>query len=331
MNEFKWGIIGPGQIATEFADDIKLTENKGQVIQSVLGHTLDQAKSFAEEKKAPQYFDKIDAFLQQSNINAVYVATPHTLHHDEVLQCLARKIPVLCEKPLAINRQQVKEMIDASEKNNTFLMEGMWIRFLPSIKKVLSLIDEDAIGNVLCVKADMSYRAPRDADNRFFNPEKGGGSLLDLGIYPVYLAHLLLGRPNTIQAWARLTNKYIDEGCAALFHYANGVYAVIESSLIIQTEWEAVIYGDKGKIRILRPWNEMPSAIEVEVYDGKNTTHQCQWQGRGLQYEIDEVYACIQKGKIESEHFCHHFSLDLIDTMDEIRRQTGIRYAEDSL
>ena len=331
MNEFKWGIIGPGQIASEFADDLKLTENKGQIIQSVLGHTFDKTKAFAEEKKIPQYFDKLDAFLQQSDIHAVYIATPHTLHHDEVLQCIARKIPVLCEKPLAINRQQVKEMIDASEKDKTFLMEGMWIRFLPSIKKVLSLIDEDAIGNIVSVKADMSYRAPHDPDNRFFNPEKGGGSLLDLGIYPVYLAHLLLGKPNTIQAWARLTNKYIDEGCAALFHYANGAYAVIESSLIVQTEWEATIYGDKGKIRILRPWNEMPSAIEVEAYDGKKTTHHCQWQGRGLQYEIDEVYACVQKGKIESEHFCHHFSLDLMDTMDEIRRQTGIQYAEDSL
>lgn len=331
MNVFKWGIIGPGQIAKEFAGDIKLAAYEGHIIQSVLGNTLEKAKAFAEEQKTPQYFDNLNAFLEQSDINAVYIATPHTLHYEEVLQCLAHKIPVLCEKPLAINRQQVQQMIDAAVQHKTFLMEGMWIRFLPSIKKVLSLIEEDAVGKILCVKADMSYRAPRDPDNRFFDPEKGGGSLLDLGIYPVYLAHLLLGKPQTIQAWARLTNQFIDEACAALFHYPNGAYAVIESSLVIETEWQATIYGDKGKIKIMRPWNEMPSAIVVEPYGGKATTHQCEWQGRGLQYEVDEVYACLQKGIIESEHFCHHFSLDLIDTMDDIRRQTGIQYAEDNV
>jgi predicted dehydrogenase len=209
-------------------------------------------------------------------------------------------------------------------------MEGMWIRFLPSIQKVLELIEEDAIGNIVSIKADMSYRAPHEAGSRFYNPEKGGGSLLDLGVYPVYLSHLLLGKPNTIQAWARLTDKQIDESCAALFHYNKGMYAVIESSLVIQMEWQAKIYGDKGKITIQNPWNETPRAIVLEAYDGKSTTYPCQWKGKGLHYEIDEAYSCIQKGKIESELFCHRFSLDLMETMDEIRRQTGIQYMEDS-
>lgn len=330
MKELKWGIIGSGQIASAFADDIKLTANKGQTIQAVLGHTLDKAKEFAAEEKIPAYFDNLDNFLQQSNVDVVYIATPHTLHYEQTLQCLAHKIPVLCEKPLAINIQQVQEMIAASKQHNTFLMEGMWIRFLPSIKKVLSLIHEDAIGDIVCVKADMSYRAPHDPNNRFFDPDKGGGSLLDLGIYPVYLALLLLGQPHTIQAQARLTNEHIDEGCAALFHYTGGAYAVIESSLIAQMEWEAIIYGDKGKIKIMRPWNEIPRAIVVETYDDeKTTTYPCHWEGRGLQFEIDEVYSCIQQGKIESEYFGHHSSLDLMETMDEIRKQTGIQYPED--
>lgn len=330
MNGFKWGIIGTGQIAGAFANDCKLATFKGHTVQAVLGHTLDKAKAFASQENAPQYFDNLDIFLQKSDIDAVYIATPHTMHYKEALQCLAHKIPVLCEKPMAINKKQVAAMIETANRHTTFLMEGMWIRFLPSIKKVLSLIDDDAIGNVLCVKADMSYRAPHEPGSRFFTPEKGGGSLLDLGIYPVYLAHLLLGKPNVIQAWARLTDKQIDEGCAAIFQYNNGAYAIIESSLLIQTNWEAVIYGDKGKIIIHRPWNEMPRSIELVHYDGKTTLHHCEWPGRGLQYEIDEAYNCIQQGKIESEHFCHHFSLDLIDTMDEIRKQTGIQYAEDA-
>lgn len=329
MNEFKWGIIGPGQIAKTFAEDCKLASFKGHTIHAVLGHTLDKAKAFADEFNAPQYFDNIDKFLQESTIDAVYIATPHTMHYKETLQCLARKIPVLCEKPMAINQKQVKEMVDAAVQHQTFLMEGMWIRFLPSIQKVLSLINEDAIGNVLSVKAEMSYRAPHEPDSRYFEPEKGGGSLLDLGIYPVYLAHLLLGKPNGIQAWARLTDKQVDEACAAIFQYDNGAYAVVESSLMVQSSWEAVIYGDKGKLIIHRPWNEMPRSIEVTLYDGATYLHPCEWEGRGFQYEMDEVYNCIQQGKIESEHFCHHFSLDLINTMDEIRKQTGIQYAED--
>jgi predicted dehydrogenase len=329
MNAFKWGIIGTGQIAGEFAADCKHAGFKQHTIQAVLGHTLDKARAFAAKTNAPQYFDNLDAFLQQSDIDAVYVATPHTMHCTATIRCLARNIPVLCEKPMAINKRQVKEMVDAAAQHQTFLMEGMWIRFLPSIKKVLSLIDDNAIGKVLCVKADMSYRAPHEPGSRFFEPDKGGGSLLDLGIYPVYLAHLLLGKPNAIQAWARLTNKQVDEGCAALFSYTGGAYAVIESSLVIQTNWEAAIYGETGKIIIHRPWNEMPRVIELVRYDGKTTMHHCEWPGRGLQFEIDEVYNCIQQKKIESEHFCHHFSLDLIDTMDEIRKQTGIQYAED--
>jgi predicted dehydrogenase len=324
MEEFKWAIIGSGQIAEEFAHDIKLA--KGQSIEAVVGRTMEKAKTFASAENIPQYFDNLDTLLQQGGIDAAYIATPHTLHYEQTLQCLSHNIPVLCEKPLAINMQQVSDMIAASEQHNTFLMEGMWIRFLPSIQKVLELIEKDAIGNIVSIKADMSYRAPHETSNRFFDPQKGGGSLLDLGIYPVYLSHLLLGKPHVIQAWARLTNEHIDESCAALFHYDNGMYAIIESSLIMQMEWQAIIYGDKGKITIENPWNETPKAITLETYDGKTTSYPCHWQGKGLHYEIDEVYSCIQQGKIESELYCHHFSLDLMQTMDEIRRQTGIRY-----
>lgn len=329
MDTFKWGIIGPGEIAREFVDDIKRTQHGNHIIQSVLSHSMHKAKAFAEEEQAPQYFDKPDAFIQQSDIDAVYIATPHTLHYEETMQCLEHSIPVLCEKPLGINAGQVKDMVSAAEKHNTFLMEGMWIRFLPSIKKVMALIDEGIIGNVLCVKADMSYLAPKEHDSRFYDPEKGGGSLLDLGIYPVYLALLVLGRPDSIHAWAHLSDKKIDLGCAARFQYNNGAYATIESSLVIKMEWQAIIYGDKGKIRILRPWNEKPKGIEVELYDGTIVTHHCEWGGRGLQFEVDEVYACLQNGKIQSDLFGHRPSIELIETMDEIRSQTGIQYPED--
>jgi predicted dehydrogenase len=329
MDTFKWGIIGPGAIAREFAHDIKRITSLRHEIVAVMSHKMDSAVAFAEEEHVPLFYTDIELFLEKGGMDAVYIATPHVFHHRETLRSLQHNIPVLCEKPMGMNEEQVKEMIALSAKHSTFLMEAMWIRFLPSISKVLSLLNDQVIGNILCVKADMSYKAPRDMDNRYFNPELGGGSLLDLGIYPVCLALLLLGKPDEIKAWARLSQDKIDEGCAALFHYPHGVYAIVESSLVIQTELVATVYGDKGKIRILRPWNETPERIVVELYDGQIQEYPCEWEGRGLQFEAEEACRCIMAEQIESEKFSHLFSIQLIETMDEMRRQTGIVYPAD--
>jgi predicted dehydrogenase len=329
MENFTWGIIGPGNIAKEFAHDLAMVKSACHRVGAVLSHEMQKAEVFAEEEHAHQAFDDLESFIQDAEVDAVYIATPHSLHCEEAIQCLRNNIPVLCEKPLAINTAQVQEMIDASEQHNTFLMEGMWIRFLPSIQKVLSLIEGNVIGNIISIQADMSYVAPREQGSRYFDPKLGGGSLLDLGIYPVYLSHLLLGRPDKIQAWARLTKDQIDEGCAALLHYRNGVNAIIQSSLVMKTPLQAVIYGDKGKITILENWNEKPKGIIVELHNGQKTVFACNWEGRGFQYEIEEVYYCIRAGQTECKYFCHHFSLDLMMTMDEIRKQTGIEYPYD--
>lgn len=326
MESFTWGIIGPGNIAKAFADDLALATNAHHRLGAVLSHNLEKAAGFAAEEQAPQYFDDLHIFLQQAKIDAVYIATPHPLHHQETLQCLQHRIPVLCEKPMGMNKEQVQEMVAAAEQYQTFLMEGMWVRFLPSIHTVLSLIESDTIGKVLAVKADLTYKAPADPDSRYFNPELGGGSLLDLGIYPVFLTHLLLGKPVQVQALAKLTNKGIDESCAALLNYNDGAYALIESSLVMQTGTPAVVYGEKGKITIRSPWNEKPAAIESEDYGGTTIIHPCGWNGKGLYYEAEELYDCVRQSRISSPHLCHAFSLDMIETMDTIRQQTGISY-----
>jgi scyllo-inositol 2-dehydrogenase (NADP+) len=329
MDTFTWGIIGPGSIATEFAHDLSFVKSCRHRIGAVLSHSLEKAANFAEKEDAPQYFEDINAFVEEAKIDAVYIATPHPLHHEETLRCLEHKIPVLCEKPLAMNSGQVKEMVQAAEQHQTFLMEGMWIRFLPSIMKVLSLVESGRIGKIVSIKADMSYKAPNDPESRYFDPALGGGSLLDLGIYPIFLTHLLLGKPAQIQATARLSNKQVDEACAALFHYNNSSYAIIESSLVTKTELTATIYGEAGKLHIAAPWNEKPAEIIIEVYDGDVEHYPCAWEGRGFQYEIEEVYSCLKQGKLYSDKFCHQFSLDLMATMDAIRQQTNIVYPAD--
>lgn len=329
MDTFTWGIIGPGNIATEFAHDLDLIKTARHRVGAVLSHSLDKAAAFAQQEEATQYFDDMDAFTNEARIDAVYIATPHPLHHAAALHCLQHKIPVLCEKPLAMNSDQVKEIVDAAAKHQTFLMEGMWTRFLPSMLQVLSLIEANAIGKVISVKADMSYKAPYDPGSRYFNPELGGGSLLDLGIYPVFLTQLLLGKPATIQATARLSDKQVDEACAAVLGYNNGAYAFIESSLVTQTALTATIHGETGRIHIGTPWNEQPSGIIVTSYDGKEKHYPCEWEGHGLQYETEEVYHCIRQGKLYSDKYSHQFSLDVMSTLDAIRQQTGIIYPED--
>lgn len=331
MSVFRWAIIGPGNIAREFARDLSYIKNSDHRISAVIAKDISDAEEFAAEENVPAYYDDIHEWLKNPQADAVYIATPHTLHYQQTILCLEHKIPVLCEKPLAINAQQVREMIEAAQRNQTFLLEGMWIRFLPSMYRVLSLIEKGTIGNIVNIKADMSYRAPYEPEGRFFNPELGGGSLLDLGVYPVFLSLLLLGKPSRISAGGKLSDQGIDETCAALLSYEHGQYALAESSIITQTSKDAVIYGDKGLIRIEKQWNEKPSAITLETYDGTTMKYPCEWEGRGFQYEIEEVYACLAQNKLFSDKFSHQFSLELIEIMDEIRRQIKVKYPVENM
>ncbi|MBC7948929.1 MAG: Gfo/Idh/MocA family oxidoreductase [Chitinophagaceae bacterium] len=325
MKPTKWGIIGPGKIAQVFAHDLKQL-NSPQKVQAVLGHTKKTTECFATEFDVPQVFMELDEFLDKADIDIVYVATPHTLHYEQVLACLQRKIPVLCEKPMTINADQCSALIAASQTYRTFLMEGMWIRFLPSIRQVMELVKNGRIGKITSIKAAMCYKAPQDSDSRYFDPSLGGGSLLDLGIYPIFLSMLLLGKPDTVKAVGTLSGEGVDEDCSILFHYKEGQRAILESSLTSDTEQPAEITGEKGMIRIFNPWFERPAGIELHLYDEGRVVYPCNWPGHGLQFETQEVLDCIENKKIESEWHPHQFSLNLITVLDEIRSQVRVTY-----
>jgi scyllo-inositol 2-dehydrogenase (NADP+) len=329
MEAFKWGVIGPGSIAKDFANDLKLATSANHTIQAVLSKDIEEAHHFAQSEHALQYFDDLDTFIKSAQVDAVYIATPHTLHCEEAIACLQNKIPVLCEKPLGVNVKQVTQMIEAAQQHNTFLMEAMWIRLTPGIKQLLKVIEENAVGELVALRADISYKAPYDLGSRYFNPELGGGSLLDLGVYTVFLAQVLFGKPDKIQAYARLSPGNIDESCTMLLSYEGGKYATLESSFVLNMEGMAVVYGKTGKIFIQQTWNEKTKGITIQPYDSESTSYPCEWEGRGFQYEIDEVYSCIKAGKIESDYYSHQFSKMVFETMDEVRRQTGIVYLAD--
>jgi predicted dehydrogenase len=325
MKLTKWGIIGPGNIARTFTKDLVYAHSPQQVV-AVLGHNSQSTFDFAKEFDIPEYYTHIDEFLKNKSIEAVYIATPHPQHHEQALACLNNKIPVLCEKPMTINAQQCKELILAAQENNTFLMEGMWIRFLPTIRQTLSILQQNLIGKITTIRASISFKAPHDPDNRFFDPAQGGGSLLDLGIYPVFLTLLLLGKPESIKAIGKLSEEGVDETVSVILHYKNGVHAILESSLSSNLQIPAEITGEQGVVQILNTWYEKSSGIELHRNNEGKIIYPCSWEGHGLYFEADEVVNCINNNQISSEILSHDFSLAMIEILDEIRNQINVTY-----
>lgn len=327
MNSFNWGIIGPGNIAHDFANDLKLV-SVPQKITSVLSRTIESADKFADKFGIELRYTNINDFLKNGNIDIAYIATPHPFHYDAIKACLENHIAVLCEKPIVINYEQYEELKNLAIKNKTFLMEGMWIRFLPGFRKLMELIDQKLIGEIISLNASMYYKAPCHENNRYYDPLKGGGSLLDLGVYCVFFSTLLLGKPKQIKAVGRRSEKEIDEACATLLSYSHGRYAMLESSLLIENNKPAEIFGTKGVIRILDPWFEKTPGIEVELFNGENQLFPLDWKGHGLQFEAEEVIECVSNHKIESALLPGNLTGEVLKIMDEIRKQVNVTYDE---
>lgn len=310
MDELTWGLIGPIEKAKAFVDDLPYATH---------GHRLVARLSIEErghQQEGVQTYTDLYQFLQ-SDVDAVYIASPYAMHYAQAKQCLRRGKAVLCERPIAQSADELQHLMRISAHNHTFMMEGMWIRFLPSIKKVLSLISSGAIGEIVSVKASLSYK-PDDAINPL-NP--GGGALVELGIYPVFLCTLLLGRPEYIQATGRVNEEGEDDFFSAFLSYESGQYGFIETSKVTRGNSTATITGERGSIHIKNPWTIKPEGIEVDFFDGTKVLHKSEWEGQGLYFELDEVYECLQQGVYESQLYCHHFNLDVMQTLDDIRRQ----------
>ncbi len=324
----KWGIIGPGNIAGDFVKDLPLADKRQEIV-AVLGRRESSVNAFADEHQINGRYLAMDQFIEEGQPEMVYIATPHPLHFEEALQCLTHKIPVLCEKPLCMNAEQAGYLINTAISKNTFLMEAMWIRFLPVIKKLTEIIRQGTIGEIVTVSAAMHYKAPRDDASRYFDPELGGGSLLDLGVYPVFLATLLLGKPDTIKAVATLTPKGVDEHCSCLLQYNGGAHAKFESSLLINSSEPAIITGTKGTVKVLHPWFERSPGLELNLNTKENVDCPFSWAGHGLQFEISDMLDSLREGKIESDRMPHGLSLSVLQVMDQVREQTGIKYEKD--
>lgn len=323
-----WGIIGMGRIARKFANDLKLVPNAK--LHAVASQSLERAQAFAKEFGAPHAFGTYDEIVTCPDLDVVYIATPHVQHCENTLLCLRHNIPVLCEKPFAMNLEETQKMVMTARENQTFLMEAIWTRFIPTIVKTLELIDSGAIGEVISVKADFGFKAPFDPDGRLFNRNLGGGSLLDIGIYPAFLALLVLGKPNKIKAFASIGPTGIDEEMGAILQYNNGQMAHLHSTIRATTKTEAFIYGDQGTIHLHTRWHE-PTGMTLLLQDERPQPFYFDSKGKGYHYEAEHVMQCLQAGKTESALLSLDFSLNLMELLDHIRKEAGIFYPQDEI
>lgn len=320
---FNWGIIGLGQIAESFAYDLKLLPEAR--LFAVASRNQQKADLFAKRYDAPHAYGCYEDIVRNKDLDIIYIATPHSLHCENSIMCLNNKIAVLCEKPLAINSAEVKKMISCSKENKTFLMEAMWTRFLPSIEKLLELIKQNAIENIQLIRADFGFKAPKDMNNRIFNINLGGGSLLDVGIYPVFLSLLVMGMPSVIEAVASIGPSGADENCGITLRNSKGQIASLFSSIVARTGIEAEIIGDNGRILVHSEFYR-PTILSIIRQDGSIETIEPHYKGKGFTYEAAEVMNCLKKGAIESKKMSHALSLQLMEVLDKIRKKSGIHY-----
>lgn len=321
MSEFRWGIIGAGGIARTFARDIALLD--GHKIAAIGSRDLAKAEVFAAEFQATPLGSYEN--LVEADVDAVYVATPHSLHAENSILALNAKKPVLCEKPFAVNSEQAQAMISASQENSVALMEAMWSRFLPHYQLVREILDSGELGELVSLYADHGQPLPADRFYRLHAPELAGGALLDLGIYPISLAFMVLGEPDSIIASSEPTESGVDAQTSMIFSYFTGQQAVMTTNLKVRTPCTAQIIGTRGRINIDSNFYT-PTSMQV-IIDGKVAREiPRDYQGHGIREQAREFSEVVRSGELESPLMSHIESLAIMSVMDEIREMIGLKY-----
>ena len=323
MDKIRWGILGAGRIAGAFAEGLQALDDAELV--AVGSRSSEGAQRFGERFGVPTRHASYDALARDPNVDVIYVATPHPYHKPNTLLCLEAGKPVLCEKPFALNAAEAAEMVAAARSRGLFLMEAMWSRFLPHVARLRALLAEGAIGEVRQVRADFSFRTEFDPHSRLFDPALGGGGLLDVGIYPVALAWMILGAPSKIVSLADLGATGVDEQAALLFGYPGGRLAVLTCATRTNAPHEALVLGEKGQIKLHEAWWK-PSSLTLAVAGQPEQHIETPATGNGYNYEAAEVGRCLRAGRLESDIMPLDETLAIARTLDQVRAQWGLRY-----
>jgi predicted dehydrogenase len=317
-----WGLIGTGGIAQSFAADLMYTES-GRAA-AVGSRLMDSANRFADRLNIPNRHASYEALVADPDVDVVYVATPHPMHHANALLALRAGKPVLVEKAFTMNATEAEELVATARAEGLFLMEAMWTRFLPHVAEIRRLLAERALGDIITVTADHGQWFAQDPDFRLFAPELGGGALLDLGVYPVSFASMVLGKPDRIVTLVDPAFTGVDGQTSMLFGYASGAQAVLTCTLSAQSPTRGAIVGTDARIEIDGVFYA-PTSFELISRTGERIRFEAPHEGRGLWHEAEEVARCLREGLPESPFMPLDESVEIMQTMDAVLARSGAK------
>ena len=319
----RWGILSAARIANKFCEGAKALPDA--VLTAVGARDLSRAREFAEKWGIARSYGSYEELVNDPDVDAVYVATTHNFHREHTLLALNAGKPVLCEKPFAINARESEDMVRAARDNGLFLMEAMWTRFFPIMQRIRELIADGAIGEPRIVQADFGFRGDYDPSSRLFDPNLGGGALLDVGIYVTSFASMVMGEPDRVQGIATLAPNGVDEQAAITLGYPGGGLASLTTAVLTNTQHEASIFGTEGRIRV-HPEFWKPQRMTLYRSGQEPEDIHLPAESSGFNYEAAEVARCLRAGKLESDVMPLDESLAIMRTLDTLRAQWGIRY-----
>lgn len=321
---YRFAIIGLGKIARKFAADLKLVE--GATLTSVASRSQERADAFAEEFNVRYAAGSYEELFKGPHFHAVYIATPHVSHAKLVKMCMDHDIPVICEKPMGINIKEVRELVDIARHKQVYLMEALWTRFLPSFQAAKRHIDAGAIGKIEGLRADFGFKVGPQSTERLTKLELGGGALLDIGIYPVYLAQALFGAPKAITAVARFSESGVDIDDTIILEHEGGILATLHCTFLAKTKTEAVIYGSEGTLYWDEPWYRQSNFTIKKDDSEEEMRYVAKHRGFGYAFEAQAMVNDLREGRTESPLWSLNDSLTLHTTLTKIRELIGLKY-----
>jgi predicted dehydrogenase len=319
----RWGILSTGAIATSFVEDLRLLPDAE--VLAVGSRTPEAAELFASRHGIPRAYGSWAELAADPDVDVVYVATPHAAHHAAAALCLEAGKAVLCEKPFTLDLATSRDLVATAQRKGVFLMEAMWTRCNPAVRRAVAMVADGAIGEVTSVQADFGIAGPFEPTHRLRAKVLGGGALLDLGVYPITMALLVLGLPDHIRAWAKLSPEGVDENTGLVFGYDSGAVATLSCGIVGWTRTGAVVTGTRGRIEFAPPFFCTRSFTVVrQNADPEEVTFD--FDGRGYQFEAAEVQRCLRDGLLESPLVPHSVTLEMMELLDTIRAQIGVSY-----
>lgn len=322
-DKIRWGILGTGAIANSFAQGLNFVPDAE--LTAVGSRNKETAEKFGNTFQIPNRHDSYEDLASDPEVDVVYIATPHMFHRDNAVLCLNHRKAVLCEKAFTINAAEAEEIIMLARRKKLFLMEAMWTRFQPIVAKLRNLLKQDLIGDVRMMTADLGFKFEFNPKSRIFDPNLGGGALLDIGIYPLAMSYMIFGPPSRIESMAFLGSTGVDEQESIVLGYAGGQIATLYASTHVETPQEVTVIGNKGRIRLQGPIYR-PSGMTIQLENEKEQFIDNGLEGNGYNYEAAEVMNCLRSGKLESDIMPLDESLEIMKTMDKLRAQWGFKY-----